>query len=1060
MTAPDPAASADGDFAAVLPAARAAVTAGRSIVIGWLSRGDGAPLELITTVGPGGPGGTGDPGPAADPAPATGVPQATGAPQATGVAQAGGVAQAASPGAGALQAADLPPPAGACWPAGISPATARGKHAAAPRITVAPDPAPLLFPPGAWGLPVARGCAGDLDRLVWISCPAVRDQNPQRPEPVAGPTLFETALTALMRRPFGWLVVAEPTDLLAAETAGLRTELDILRRHRDGQADAVERAERRLAERGDFGDGGLWSVRVLAGAPGPDELDVLAPLLAGSAELGPHPYRLCSGTGGAQRLNEALSASRHDPGDGAQSPFFVTAGTIAALAGLPRHGVPGLNVTRPADPGARESGGAGRLADVSPDRLAEASVELAPEPGPGPGRLRVPLAALGHGVLVTGSAGAGPSRTVRNILTQLTALGLPWLVVDPAGAGYETITGRDGSPVTVINPCDPDAVPLTVSPLAPEPGYPLQAHMALVRRLLDVAFGADELFSLAVSLALPRVYEAAGWDLLTGRAAGRALAAPAVPGLGQLHAAVIDVIRKAGYDRKTRARLRGVADARFGSLRTGSAGRFLEGGHPGDLGALVRRPVVLAVHDIGAAGDRAFVSGALLIRLAEYLRLRSRPPASEDRCPAAHPAPGPQPAGPGGPLRHVLVIEEARAILRDRGEGRPATQAAEWLAALLAEFGAYGEGTVLTEPHPALLVPDASRNVAARIVHRTPAAHCEHAGEQGGRLPLLTPEVAVLLAGDAGPPRWGRIPVPGAIPPPGATRPSDSGDVTSLLSGRRSVACGRQCRDERPCRLAELREAELLATAPEYAWLRVWAEAFLLAFLTDNLLPAVPAPLRRRWRGLGARSRECLLARVVDHQVGVRAAALRPSYDPARFSQVVASAAAIRLDRAGGGVPSATRPGPAWVVPQLRWLHEIERLCPLSGLALAPGDHAPPLDFDLTALPDWPGIRVGQRIRALRRHPLSMELAANRRLAWTALAGEDGPGPFATDLAQVMPGVDHAQALRHTAALMQVSGGVSAGPGWLEAVLSWPRRFVTFSGGQCLPGDAADCPAG
>ena len=549
-------------------------------------------------------------------------------------------------------------------------------------------------------------------------------------------------------------------------------------------------------------------------------------------------------------------------------------------------------------------------------------------------------------------------------------------------------------------------------------------------------------------------------------------AAPAVPGLSQLHAAVIDVIRKAGYDRKTRARLRGVADARFGSLRTGSARRFLEGGHPGDLGALLRRPVVLAVHDIGAAGDRAFVSGALLIRLAEYLRLRSRPPASEAACPAAHAAPGPPSAGPGPPLRHVLVIEEARAILRDQGEGRPATQAAEWLAALLAEFGAYGEGTVLTEPRPALLVPDASRNVAARIVHRMPAAQCEHAGEQVGRLPLLTPEAAVLLAGDAGPPRWGRIPVPGAMPPPGATRPGDSDDVTSLLSGRRSVACGRQCRDERPCRLAELREAELLATAPEYAWLRVWAEAFLLAFLTDNLLPAVPAPLRRRWRGLGARSRECLLARVVDHQVGVRAAALRPSYDPPRFSQVVASAAAIRLDRAGGGVvagpaiwpgggvPSATRPGPAWVVPQLRWLHEIERLCPLSGLGLAPGDHAPPLDFDLTALPDWPGIRVGQRIRALRRHPLSMELAANRRLAWTALLGEDGPGPFATDLAQVMPGVDHAQALRHTAALMQVSGGVSAGPGWLEAVLSWPRRFVTFSGGQCQTGDAADCPAG
>ncbi len=1092
MTAPGPAAPADGDFTAVLPAALDAATAGRSIVIGWLSRGGGAPLELITTVGPPDPGSTGDAGPAARTALPSGTFQAT--------------------------------------------VAAGGEQGAPPRISMAPEPAPLLFPPGAWGLPVAGGCAEDLGRLVWAPCPAVRDLGRQWPELVAGPSLFETALIALMRRPFGWLVVAEPTDLLAAETAGLRTELDIPRRHREWQADTVDRTERCPAERGDSGDGGLWSVRVLAGASGPDELDVLAPLLAGSAELEPHPYRLHSGTG-AQSLDEALSATRHDPGDGAQSPFLVMAGTIAALAGLPRLGVPGLNVTGAADPGtlpaagavaagavaaggAVPAGAAGSIGGAEPagaadsaggahpatrhahgaapeglnapeppssaapdgddggtgvsaDRLAAESIELGVALEPSLGPSRVPVAAFGQDVLVTDSAGAGPPRTVRQILTQLTRLGLPWLAVDPAGSGYETVTAdRGGPPITVINPCDPDAVPLTISPLALEPGYPLQAHIALVRRLLDVAFGADELFSLAVSLALPRVYEAAGWDLHTGRSAyrpaywavGRAPAVPAVPGLGQLHAAVTGVIREAGYDRRTRARLCALADARFGSLRTGSAGRFLDGGHPADLGVLLRRPAVLALHDIGAAEDRAFVTGALLIRLAEYLRLRARQQES--------------PSSLGSPPRHVLVLGEARAILRDRGEDRPATHAAEWLAALLAEFGAHGEGAVLAGPRPARLVPDVSRDAAVRIVHPRPAAESENARkdadknadkdaiERADQVPLLTPEVAVLLAGDAGPPRGGRIAdltttAPGTVAP---------GDVTPLLSGRRSVACGRACREGRACHLAELREAELLAISPEHAWLRVWTEAFLLAFLTDNLLPAVPPPLCRRWRGNGARARECLLARLLDQRVGVRAAALRMSYDPSRFGQVVASAAAIRLDRAGagggpaagpaGGVPSATRPGPAWVIPQLRWLHEIERLCPLRGPGLAPADHAPPLDFDLNALPDWPGIRVGQRVRALRRHPLSMELAANRRLAWIALAGEDGPGPLAADLAQVMPGMDHAQALRHAAALMQVSGRVSAGPGWLETVLSWPRRFVAFSSGQRPPDDAADWPSG
>ena len=180
--------------------------------------------------------------------------------------------------------------------------------------------------------------------------------------------MFETALIALMRRPFGWLVVAEPTDLLDAETAGLRTELEILRRHHERRSSfAAEQTERRLAERGTFGAAGLWRVRVLAGAANPDELDVLAPLLAGAAELGPHPYQLRH-TNGAQSLDAALAAQHHDPADGAQTPFFVTAGTLTALAGLPRLGVPGLDLTAPAT-------GPGPDSPAAPARR--------PRPGPG-----------------------------------------------------------------------------------------------------------------------------------------------------------------------------------------------------------------------------------------------------------------------------------------------------------------------------------------------------------------------------------------------------------------------------------------------------------------------------------------------------------------------------------------------------------------------------------------------------------------------------------------------------------------------------------------------------
>ena len=137
-------------------------------------------------------------------------------------------------------------------------------------------------------------------------------------------------------------------------------------------------------------------------------------------------------------------------------------------------------------------------------------------------------------------------------------------------------------------------MPVTVSLLAPAPGYPLHAHIALVSALFDVAFEADEALSLIVARALREVYLTAGWDLVAGRPAGPVH----VPDLRDLHAAINELLEGPGYDRATRARLYRAADVRFGSLREGSAGRFLGGGHPAGISELLPARIVVAVHDL------------------------------------------------------------------------------------------------------------------------------------------------------------------------------------------------------------------------------------------------------------------------------------------------------------------------------------------------------------------------------------------------------------------------------------------------------------------------------
>src|SRR5215831_7268173 len=393
LTAPRPAGSAEQDFVGILPAALAAAGRGRPFVAGWLSRGAGSPLELITN--------------AAASEPARPVPA---------------------------------PPSGVPHPAGQA----------------------LLYPPGSRGVPAGPGWLAAWDSLVWVLC-----QGRQAP-PLAGPaaqpaaleppqpTLFESALAALTGRPFGWLVVAEPTDLLDAEIAELRTQVNVLRRHDEERSRfGAERTQHRLAELDTFREAGLWQVRVLAGATSQADAALLAPVLVGSVDLSHHRYRLVTGQA-PHRLAEALRATAADPLGEARAPFPATAGVLAALTGLPHLEVPGLRVV--------DAGHFDLTSETSEPGGGPGAAEPPGQAGP-PGRAReaagglrlgmildgldrpvgeftVPLATLNRHALVTGATGAGKSQTVRHLLEQLAGAGLPWLVIEPVKSEYPAVAGR------------------------------------------------------------------------------------------------------------------------------------------------------------------------------------------------------------------------------------------------------------------------------------------------------------------------------------------------------------------------------------------------------------------------------------------------------------------------------------------------------------------------------------------------------------------------------------------------------------------------------------------
>jgi hypothetical protein len=592
------------------------------------------------------------------------------------------------------------------------------------------------------------------------------------------------------------------------------------------------------------------------------------------------------------------------------SPFFASTRLVAALASTPARELPGLRFTlRPEF-------------DVTPETA------LAADDGDGggviagtvldwnrvpAGPVTLPLASLNRHVFVTGATGSGKSQTIRNLLEQATQ-GIPWLVVEPAKAEYRLMAARlPGAAVICIRPGDLTQPAAGINPLEPAPGpdgtrFPLQTHADLLRALFLAAFQADEPFPQVLSAALTRCYEQAGWDLVTGQPAAVGVQ-PAYPGLEDLQTAALTVVDEVGYGREVRDNVRGFVTVRIGSLRLGTTGRFLDGGHPIDFSKLLDANVVLEIEDSGDDHDKAFLMGAVLIRLTEHLRLRHRA------------------EGPGTPrLRHLTVIEEAHRLLRQPPPGATvgsAAHAVEMFADLLAEIRAYGEGLIIAEQIPAKLIPDVIKNTAVKIVHRLPAQDDRDAVGATMNLTLAQSEYLVTLRpGEAAVHADGMDYPILARMPDGTTReraPAEPAPAGPVIA-RRSLTCGPDCQ-ARPCTLAQMRAAQRAAiTDPR---ITMWAELAVVAHLAGWEMPRPAKSFAAAMRRMDTRLRDCAISHATDAAVAARAAAITARVSPAALAaHVVAAMRQFTTGQASG----CGDVEPQYLAPPYQWALVLEAL--------------------------------------------------------------------------------------------------------------------------------------
>lgn len=798
---------------------------------------------------------------------------------------------------------------------------------------------PLLFPLGATGRPVPaervqcllsafpewRPCTGGFDPLL---AEAGEKERASSRGGARGNTL-DDVVGYLSHEAFAWLVACTPVPdpEVTEELDTLRRQAYRLRQSKLSESDVVEleRIQAWFRELSRAGNAGVWDVRILLGTTG-GRGELLAPILCSAAEHAALGYRVRPMAGARLAGEEVVGFFAGHEGAG-WAPFRATAEFVAALVRTPETEVPGIRLaTSPAFDSTLESDqAAGPQAPIGTllDRFLRPA-----------GQLSVRMSTVNRHTFVCGATGGGKSQTVRQLLESLSRSvpPVPWLVIEPAKAEYARMAGRirdlSDQNVLVLTPGRLDVEPVSINPLEPaslqlgNPSrtFPLQSHADLVRALFLAAFEADEPFPQVLSQALTDCYRRAGWDLVTGEPTRRwdptsgqpnpAGSGPRYPTLGSLQRSARKVVDEIGYGEEVRRNVRGFIDVRVGSLRLGAPGRLFEGGHPLDFAAVLRRNVVVEIESITNNQDKAFVMGALLIRLYEQLLLEERERFQRERTPAQ--------------LRHVTVIEEAHRLLRNVPADSPGAHSLELFADLLAEVRAYGEGLVVAEQIPSKLIPDVIKNTALKIVHRLPAEDDRAAvggtmnmsEEQSAYVVTLSPGTAAVFADGMDRPMLARMPT-------GEDRESTEPAVTRppfTQNGRRSLCCGERCRSESACTLLTIRHAEqLLDNLPE---ITLWMELSFAAHGSGIGAPTlVPNPRLQEVQALaGSQPQlfECLLAHAAERAVSDRYDDLAQFFDP--------DSLASHLTRVLTGQLLQTDPREDCATDSGRWRFGYERL--------------------------------------------------------------------------------------------------------------------------------------
>lgn len=303
----------------------------------------------------------------------------------------------------------------------------------------------------------------------------------------------------------------------------------------------------------------------------------------------------------------------------------------------------------------------------------------------------------GH-LFVSGATGSGKSNTLYEILRQLHAAKVHFLVIEPAKGEYKHVFGH-WEDVRVLGTNPGYSELLKINPFSFPDGIHVLEHIDQLIEIFTVCWPMYAAMPAVLKQATLLAYERCGWNLDNSVNSDMQTLFPT---FADLLVALEQVIDASAYSQEVKSNYVGSLATRVSSLANGLNGQMFNADElPNE--ELFEANVIVDMSRVASSETKALIMGVLVMRLSEYRIAKG---------------------GMNMPLRHVTVLEEAHNILRGhsrsaQGEGPGVeSKAVEMLTNAIAQMRTYGEGFIIADQSPQAVDVAAIRNTNTKIIMR------------------------------------------------------------------------------------------------------------------------------------------------------------------------------------------------------------------------------------------------------------------------------------------------------------------------------------------------------